>query len=354
MQRPTKKKPKKKPISPSIHPFIPPPLFARFVSLIPEDLHEFWNDSKGKPIDLQGSQQKVHHQKDAEEPSLPRSVVLDGALRGHGKDIGPQLEAHFPPSNHPVVKEREDKTRLAKLDDHAPQGSRVLDREVHIEITQYQKHGADFRAAPKEDGIVVDHLVLQRHVRRDGRQQMMDQKDRVVVLRNRHGGEEIKGLVDHDGRVEVVRLLQVSKQASLGRLRDLGDDLLGNVPGEESHSPQVQLHDSTRGLFSKEVRSDAGFPLRLVLAEFLGGSKKARRISKEQTQCVVKHNESHQRCQNRGFSPRKSGWYHGRYDGFLLALGGRSAHCDRSKPMIVLQMLFVLFVCCYLRTRRID
>lgn len=56
---------------------------------LPEDLDDLGDDSKEEPVDLEGSQQKVHDQKPVEEPCLSRPVVFDDALFVDVIDVGP-------------------------------------------------------------------------------------------------------------------------------------------------------------------------------------------------------------------------------------------------------------------------
>lgn len=165
--------------------------------LLVKNIYNFWYDTKEKPVDLQRSQQEIHDQKTVEEPRLSRSVLFDPPFLCHMEDVGPQLKTHVPPPDDSIIQKCDRETNLTKSDDHTPQRS-SLSRKVYVKVAQDQKDRADFRASPKENGVVMDHLKFERHPGCERSQQMMRKEDGRAMFRHEHRCKEIEGLENED------------------------------------------------------------------------------------------------------------------------------------------------------------
>ena len=116
-----------------------------------------------EPKHLQSPKNNVGGKKHVQNVWFPRAKLLDNAITPYIISVLPKLKADVPPTNDAVHKECYGEDDLATKDEFAIPGIFLhMGREEYFQITKYQENTRKFAQAHKEDGIVMNKLVLER------------------------------------------------------------------------------------------------------------------------------------------------------------------------------------------------
>lgn len=114
-----------------------------------------------EPKHLQSAESNVSGKKHVQNVRFPRSKLLDDAFTQNIIGVPPKSKADIPPTNDAVHKECNREDDLATKDEFAVPGIFLhVSREKYFQVTEYKKYGRKLAETSKEDGVVVDELIL--------------------------------------------------------------------------------------------------------------------------------------------------------------------------------------------------
>ena len=145
------------------------------------EFDKFWNQAGGKPVNLQGSQCHAHEQEHVQEPHLSRSQLRERRMWQYPIDnIFPQGDTVDGPTNNAVGDKGKDKDDLIYENKGRPCIVLSWRRKESIQVYPNERHGWYFRAASKENCVVMHHLEFQTEICREASQNVMNQEHGIL------------------------------------------------------------------------------------------------------------------------------------------------------------------------------
>jgi len=194
-----------------------------------------------KPKHLQSSENNIGGKEHEQNVRLSRSQLLDNSPTQHIIGILPKLNTNVPPADDAIHKECNCEDDLTPKDELSIEGILLhVGWEKYFQVTEYEKYGRKLAQTPKEDGVVMDKLILEGQVRRKGRHCVMGEEDKRRMFWNEAARDEIPELETKYGRVHIFSFFEVAKYTSLWRCWNLGVGRSADMPGIESNQTQVE------------------------------------------------------------------------------------------------------------------